>query len=113
MLDKGIKLYEQVKYNEAIKVLSSVIQELEDSEQQAQAYLYLGCSKWGSGEGNDKVRKHFEESIRHNPDQKLPARIGADYPIFGKLLEEARRKLIGELTVISLLPQTEIWIEGN
>ena len=113
MLDKGIKLYEQAKYNEAIKVLSSVIQELKDSEQQAEAYLYLGCSKWGFGEGNDKVREHFEESIRHNPDQKLPPRIGADHPIFGELLEEARRKLTGELTVISLLPQTEIWIEGN
>ncbi len=113
MLDKGIKLYEQAKYNEAIKVLSSVIQELKDSEQQAEAYLYLGCSKWGFGEGNDKVREHFEESIRHNPDQKLPPRIGPDHPIFGELLEEARRKLTGELTVISLLPQTEIWIRGN
>ena len=113
MLDKGIKLYEQAKYNEAIQVLSSVIQELKDSEQQAEAYLYLGCSKWGFGEGNDKVREHFEESIRHNPVQKLPPRIGADHPIFGELLEEARRKLTGELTVISLLPQTEIWIRGN
>lgn len=113
MLDKGIKLYEQAKYNEAINVLSSVIQELEDSEQQAEAYLYLGCSKWGAGEGNEKVREQFKESIRHNPDQKLPPRIGVDHPIFGGLLEEARRKLTGKLTVISLLPQTEIWIEGN
>ena len=113
MLDHGIKLYEQAKYGEASEVLSSVIQELEDSEQQAEAYLYLGCSKWGIGEGNNKVRAHFESSIRHNPDQKLPPRIGEDHPIFGGLLEEARRKLTGELTVISLLPQTEIWIEGN
>ena len=113
MLDKGIKLYEQAKYSEASEVLSSAIQELEDSEQQAEAYLYLGCSKWGIGEGNNKVRVHFESSIRHNPDQKLPPRIGEDHPIFGGLLEEARRKLTGELTVISLLPETEIWIEGN
>ena len=113
MLDKGIKLYEQAKYSEAIEVLSSVIQELEDSEQQAEAYLYLGCAKWGTGEGNNKVRAHFESSIRQNPDQKLPPRIGADHPIFGGLLEEARRRLTGELTVISLRPQTEIWIEGN
>ena len=113
MLDKGIKLYEQAKYSEAIKVLSSVIQELKDSERQAEAYLYLGCSKWGVGEGNNKVRAHFESSIRHNPDQELPPRIGEDHPIFGGLLEEARRKLTGELTVISLLPQTEIWIEGD
>ena len=113
MLDKGIKLYEQAKYSEASEVFSSVIQELEDSEQQAEAYLYLGCSKWGTGEGNNKVRAHFESSIRHNPDQKLPPRIGEDHPIFGGLLEEVRRKLTGELTIISLLPQTEIWIEGN
>ena len=113
MLDKGIKLYEQAKYSEASEVLSSVIQELEDSEQQAEAYLYLGCSKWGIGEGNNKVRAHFENSIRHNPDQKLPPRIGEDHPIFSGLLEEVHRKLTGELTVISLLPQTEIWIEGN
>ncbi len=113
MLDKGIKLYEQAKYSEAIKVLSSVIQELKDSERQAEAYLYLGCSKWGVGEGNNKVRAHFESSISHNPDQELPPRIGEDHPIFGGLLEEARRKLTGELTVISLLPQTEIWIEGD
>ena len=113
MLDKGIKLYEQAKYIEASEVLSSAIQELEDSEQQAEAYLYLGCSKWGVGEGTNKVRAHFESSIRHNPDQKLPPRIGEDHPIFGGLLEEVLRKLTGELTVISLLPQTEIWIEGN
>ena len=113
MLDKGIKLYEQAKYSEAIQVLSSVIRDLENSEQQAEAYLYLGCSKWGSGEGNAKVREHFETSIHHNPDQELPPRIGADHPIFGGLLDEVRRKLTGELTVISLLPQTEIWIEGN
>ena len=113
MLDKGIKLYEQAKYSEAIGVLSSVIQELEGSEQQAEAYLYLGCAKWGAGEGNNKVRVHFESSIRHNPDQKLPPRIGEDHPIFGGLLEEVRRKLTGELTIISLLPQAVIWIEGN
>ena len=113
MLDKGIKLYEQAKYNDAIKVLSLVIQELKDSEQQAEAYLYLGCSKWGAGKGNATVREQFQESIRHNPDQELPPRIGTDHPIFGELLEGVRRKLTGELTVISLLPQTEIWIEEN
>ena len=112
-LEKGIKLYEQARYDEAIKVLSSAIRELEDPEQRARAYLYLGCSKRGSGEGNDKVREQFQESIRHNPDQKLPPRVGKDHPIFAELLEEVRKELIGELTVISLLPQTEIWIDGN
>ena len=112
-LEKGVKLYEQAKYNEAIKVLSSAIRELEDPERQAEAYLYLGCSKRGFGEGNDKVREHFEESIRHNPNQKLPPRVGKDHPIFAELLEEVRKELTGELTVISLLPQTEIWIFGT
>ena len=112
-LEKGIKLYEQARYNEAIKALSSVVRELEDPEQRAQAYLYLGCSKRGFGEGNDKVREQFQESIRHNPNQKLPPRVGKDHPIFAELLEEVRKELTGELTVISLLPQTEIWIFGT
>ena len=112
-LEKGIQLYEQARYNEAIKALSSVVRELGDPERQAEAYLYLGCSKRGFGEGNDKVREHFEESIRHNPNQKLPPRVGEDHPIFAELLDEIRKELTGELTVISLLPQTEIWIFGT
>ena len=112
-LEKGVKLYEQARYNEAIKALSSTIRELEDPEQRARAYLYLGCSKRGSGEGYDKVREHFEESIRHNPNQKLPPRVGKDHPIFAELLDEVRKELTGELTVISLLPKTEIWILGT
>ena len=59
------------------------------------------------------MREQFQESIRHNPNQKLPPRVGKDHPIFAELLEEVRKELTGELTVISLLPQTEIWIEGN
>ncbi len=113
MLEKGIKLYEQARYNEAIEALSSAVRELEDPEQQAEAYIYLGGSKRGSGEGNDKVKEQFQEAIRHNPDQKLPTRIGKDHPIFAEWLEEGRKELTGELTVISLLPHTEIWIDGN
>ena len=113
MLEKGIKLYEQARYNEAIEALSSAIRDLEDPEQRARAYLYLGASKRGSGEGNDKVKEQFQESIRHNPNQKLPPRVGKDHPIFAELLEEVRKELTGELTVISLLPQTEIWIFGT
>ena len=112
-LEKGIKLYEQARYNEAIEALSSAMQELDDPEQRARAYLYLGASKRGSGEGNDKVKERFQESIRHNPNQKLPPRVGKDHPIFAELLEEVRKELTGELTVISLLPQTEIWIFGT
>ena len=112
-LEKGIKLYEQARYNEAIEALSSAMRELDDPEQRARAYLYLGASKRGSGEGNDKVKEQFQESIRHNPNQKLPPRVGKDHPIFAELLEEVRKELTGELTVISLLPQTEIWIFGT
>ena len=112
-LEKGIKLYEQARYSEAIKVLSSAVRELEDPKQRAEAYLYLGCAKRGSGEGIDKVRKQLQESIRYNPNQKLPPRVGKDHPIFAELIEEIRKESTGELTVISLLPHTEIWIEGN
>ena len=112
-LEKGIKLYEQARYREAIKALSSAVRELKNPKQRAEAYLYLGGSKRGIGEGNEKVREQFQESIRHNPNQKLPPRVGKDHPIFAELLEEVRKELTGELTVISLLPQTEIWIEGN
>ena len=112
-LEEGIRLYEQARYREAIKALSSAIQELEDPKQRAEAYLYLGGSKRGIGEGNDKVREQFQESIRHYPDQELPPRLGKDHPIFAELIEEVRKELTGELTVTSLLPETEIWIEGN
>ena len=110
---KGIKLYERAQYEEAIENLSSAVQELKDPEERARAYLYLGCSKWGSGESNDQVREQFRKSIRHNPDQKLPPRIGENHPVFGELLEEVRRELTGELTITSLLPQTRIWIDGD
>ena len=112
-LEKGIKFYEQARYREAIKALSAAIRELEDPKQRAEACLYLGGSKRGTGEGNDKVREQFQQAIRHNPDQELPPRLGKDHPIFAKLIEEVRKELTGELTVTSLLPHTEIWIEGN
>ena len=113
MLDKGIKLYEQARYNEAIEVLNSVIQEIENPIHQAEAYLYLGGSKRGLGASNDKVKEEFQKAIRHNPNQELPPRVGEDHPIFAELIEEVRKELTGELTVISLLPQTEIWIHGT
>ena len=112
-LEKGIKLYEQARYRAAIKALSAAVRGIEDPKQRAEAYLYLGSSKRGIGEGNDKVREQFQESIRHNPNQKLPPRLGRDHPIFAELIEEVRKELTGELTVTSLLPETEIWIEGN
>ena len=113
MLDTGIKLYEQARYSEAIEVLNSVIQEIENPIYQAEAYLYLGSAKRGLGASNDIVKEEFRKAIRHNPNQELPHRVGEDHPIFAELLGEVRKELTGELTVISLVPQTEIWIEGN
>ena len=112
-LETGIKLYEQARFNEAIKSLRSALDRLEDPGKQAEAYLYLGCSKRGFGEANEKVKKQFQNAIRHNPDQKLSLGIGEDHPVFSKLLEEVREELTGELTVTSLRPKTKIWIDGN
>ncbi len=112
-LEKGIKLYEQARYREAIKALSSAVRELKNPKQRAEACLYLGGSIRGTGEGIDEVREQFQKAIRHNPDQELPPRLGKDHPIFAELIEEVRKELTGELTVISLLPETEIWIDGN
>ena len=81
-LDKGIKLYEQAKYNEAIEVLDSAIRELEDSRQQAEAYLYLGASKRGVGASNDEVKEEFRKAISLNSNQELPIRVGNDHPNF-------------------------------
>ncbi len=111
--ENGIKFYEEARYREAIIALSAAVRELEDPQDRAEAYLYLGGSKRGIGEGNDKVREQFQKAIRHYPDQELPPRLGKDHPIFAELIEEVRQELTGELTVISLLPHTEIWIEGN
>jgi len=112
-LENGIKLYEQARYSEAIKALSAAVRELENPKQRAEACLYLGGSKRGTGEGIDEVREQFQRAIRHNPDQELPPRLGKDHPIFAELIEEVRKELTGELTVTSLLPHTEIWIDGN
>ena len=46
-LEKGIKLYEQARYNEAIKALSSVVRELEDPEQQAQKPIFTWAAQNG------------------------------------------------------------------
>ena len=112
-LESGIKSYEEARYREAIIALSAAVQELKDPKDRAEAYLYLGGAKRGAGEGSDKVRGQFHNAIRHNPDQELPPRLGKDHPIFAELIEEVRQELTGELTVISLLPETKIWIEGN
>ena len=108
MLDKGIKLYEQAKYNEAIEALESAMQELKDPEQQAEAYLYLGGAKRGKGASNDEVKEEFRKAIRLNLNQELPIRVGGDHPIFAELLEEAREKLMGESLIVGHKPPASI-----
>ncbi len=107
-LDKGIKLYEQAKYNEAIEALQLAIRELEDLEQQGEAYLYLGGAKRGSGASNDEVKEEFRKAIRLNPNQKLPVRVGNDHPIFVELLEEVRIELIGESIIVEHVPPSRV-----
>ena len=108
MLDKGIRLYEQARYNEAIEALESSIRELKDSEQQALTHLYLGASKRGAGASNDEVKEEFRKAIRLNPNQKLPIRVGADHPIFVELLKEARLELIGESIIVEHVPPSRV-----
>ena len=107
-LDKGIKLYEQAKYNEAIEALESAIRELKDPEQQAEAYLYLGASKRGVGASNDEVKEEFRKAIRLNSNQELPIRVGDDHPIFAELLEEVRIELIGESIIVEQVSPSHV-----
>ena len=113
MLEKGIELFEQSQFQEAINALRSAMRELIDPKQRAIAHIYLGCSKRGFGESDHSVSVEFEEALRHNPNQTLPLRIGEDHPVFKPLLEKVRSESTGELTVNGSLPQTEIWIDGE
>ncbi len=112
-LQKGIELYEETQFTNAIKSLRSSLGGLGNPEQRAKAHLYLGCSIWGLGEDVDQLHREFQEALRHNPDQTLPPRIGEDHPVFKPLLEKVRSKSIGKLTITCSLSQTEIWIHGN
>ena len=113
MLEKGVELFEQSQFKEAIYFLRSAVRGLNDPKQRARAHLYLGCSRRGFGEPTYSVSVEFEEALRHNPNQTLPLRIGEDHPVFKPLLEKVRLESTGELTVTGSLSQTDIWIDGN
>ena len=113
MLEKGVELFEQSQFKEAIYFLRSAVRGLNDPKQRARAHLYLGGSRRGFGEPTYSVSVEFEEALRHNPNQTLPLRIGEDHPVFKPLLEKVRSESTGELTVTGSLPQTDIWIDGN
>ena len=109
-LQDGIKLYGAARYNEAIKSLRLALRGLDNSEQQAEAYIYLGAAEFGFGMDRSEVKARFREALRQNPNQELPWR---GHPRFEPLIKEVRRESIGELTVSASLPQTKIWIYGN
>ena len=115
-LQSGIKLYHEARYNEAIKSMQLALSRLSNSEQRAEAYIYLGAAEYGFeknsiSEAIARAKVRFQEALRENPNQKLPWR--PDHPKFTPWFEEVHRKSIGELTVFASLPQTEIWIDGN
>lgn len=113
MLEKGIELFEQSQFQEAINALRSATRELTDPKQRAVAHIYLGCARRGFGEADHSVSVEFEDALRYNPNQTLPSRLGEDHPVFRALLEKVRSESTGELTVNGSLPQTEIWIDGE
>ena len=112
-LQEGIKLYEEGRFNEAIKFLRSALNGLSKWEHQAKAHLYLGCSKWGFGEARESTISEFQKALRHNPNLRLPTRIGKEHPVFKPMLEKARKESTGTLTITASLPQTKIWIGGG
>ena len=113
MLEKGIELFEQSKFQEAVNALRSAMHEQIDAKQRATAHIYIGCARRGFGESDHSVSLEFEDALRYNPNQTLPLRIGEDHPVFKPLLDKVRSESTGELTVKGSLPQTEIWIDGN
>lgn len=113
LLQSGIDLYEKSRFNESIESLESALNGVRDPEMRAKTHLYLAFSKWGLAETESSVTGDFREALRYNPDIKLPPRIGQNHPVFNPLLELARRKSIGTLSINASPPETEIKIHGG
>ena len=110
--ENGRQLYYDARYNEAIKSLQFALSDLEDPEQRAEVYVYLGIAEYAFEKGSTSEaeaigKARFRDALRQNPDTEL------DNPKFTKLFEEVRSESIGELTVSVSPPQAEIWISGN
>ncbi|MDE0297658.1 MAG: hypothetical protein OXN17_03425 [Candidatus Poribacteria bacterium] len=108
-LQEGIMLYEGARFNEAIRMLRSALNGLSRREDQIQAHLYLGFSKWGFERSEESTITEFKEALRLNPNQKLPY----PHPIFGPMLEKARGRIAGKLNTTVSPPQASILINGN
>ena len=112
-LAKGIKFYEKARFNEAIRILRSALNGLGDREHKIQAYLYLGCSKWGFEPLEESVISEFGNALRQDPNLRLPPRIGEDHPVFRPILEKTQEKVAGKLTITVSPPNALIWVDGN
>ena len=112
-LAKGIKFYEKARFNEAIRILRSALNGLGDREHKIQAYLYLGCSKWGFEPLEESVISEFGNALRQDPNLRLPPRIGEDHPVFRPILEKTQEKVAGKLTITVSPPKALIWVDGN
>ncbi len=110
VFENGKNLYYGARYNEAIKSLQLALSGLSNLEQRAQVYIYLGAAELGFGKSITEVKDRFQEALRQNPDQELP---WPNHQKFKPLFEDVRKESIGELTISTSLPQTEIWIDGN
>lgn len=108
-LQEGIMLYEGARFNEAIRMLRSALNGLPRREDQIQAHLYLGFSKWGFERSEESTISEFKEALRLNPNRKLPY----PHPIFGPMLEKARGRTAGILNVTVSPTQASILIDGN
>ena len=111
-LAKGIKFYEKARFNEAIRILRSALNGLGDREHKIQAYLYLGCSKWGFEPLEESVISEFGNALRQDPNLRLPPRIGEDHPVFRPILEKTQEKVAGKLTITVSPPKALIWVDG-
>ena len=112
-LEKGIKHYEQAKYEDAIPLLESALDGLTHPKNRAKAHLYLGCSRRGRGDFQESVIAEFREALSFDPDVELPPKVGQNHPIFKPLLEKTREDATGTLTVNASPPETQIWIYGG
>lgn len=122
MLVKGINQFEtEQQYEKAIESFKYALdRDGLNSEQRALAQLYWGCSELARTNRTEpnynnyvrEAREKLSKVFRYNPDQKLPPRLHSKKK-FRTLFEGVRDESIGELIVISSLPQTEIWIHGN
>ncbi len=106
----GIERYEQAQFEEAIQLLNAALDGLTHTNNLARAHLYLGFSRRGRGDSQERIIAEFRDALRHDPDIELPLSVGHNHPIFGPMLEKTREEFTGTLTVNASPPHTQIMI---